>query len=204
MNRCSSDGMRSSWVWNFARGNLGRLAAIMLLHGHIRPNVQGVGFSSNSCLLLNPHASNVKWILLSDGETGSATHGALTLMGCYIHYSPNDGFIRSGKATSSGQSFKDRLKQHAKSSKLSASADIQSAFYTSYPSMEARVETAGTRKSWHEDLKVFCGAAFSSDVDPASVFVWSAISKRRIDRILLSIEPTDLRCAQEQRVRREP
>jgi len=134
-------------------------------------------------------------ILLNDGPNGGVgTSAALALQGCYLHYDVNDGFIRSGKATSAGKSFKSRLQQHGKAAKLLGEADIRSTFYTSYPSKEARVETKKTRLAYYEDLQVFCGAAFASDADPSTLFHWSAISKCRIEKLSWKGELYDKKC----------
>ena len=76
----------------------------------------------------------------------------------------NDGFVRSGEATA-------RLKQHAKAAELSDAADIESKFYTTYPSKKATVDTSKTRTACYEDLKVYCGAAFATDADPTPLFM---------------------------------
>ena len=47
-------------------------------------------------------------------KNGVGTTAALPLQGCYLHVDPNDGFIRSGKATANGRSFAARLKLHIK------------------------------------------------------------------------------------------
>ena len=104
-------------------------------------------------------------------KNGVGTTAALPLQGRYLHVDPNDGFIRSGKATANGRSFAARLKQHAKAAELSGAADIQLKFNTTDPIKKATVDTSKTRAAYYEDLKVYCGAAFAADADPTPLFM---------------------------------
>jgi hypothetical protein len=102
---------RGSWVWNFVRKNLGPVAAMMILVGHVQSHLLGIVDRGHVCLLHNPVGGGKMIPLL--GEDGSRTNAATILQGCYLHfYREKSIWIRSGKAT--GQPFEDRLGQHDK------------------------------------------------------------------------------------------
>ena len=192
--RLTDEKKRRHWVWNFVRENLGQMAAIMLMQGHIRDNLDAVLVRDDLSLLRSPKSKGSKMILLSDSETGIGTSAALSLQGCYLHYDPDDGFIRSGKATSSGKSFESRLKQHFKSAKLLDQASTKSTFYTSYPSKEAKVNTLESRKAFYEDLEIYCGTVFDNGTDPSSLFHWSNKTTRQINKLSWKGETYERKC----------
>lgn len=177
--------MRDSWVWNFVRENLGRVAAMMILVQHIRENLDGIVLRSDVCLLRSPQAASSKMLLLSDGK-GNGVTAVQKLHGCYLPYNSDAGFwIRSGTAT--GQTLEKRNKQHKKGALLADDASIKSRYYTQYPSRHAKVDTTKTRIAFHEDVHVYCGLCFDGkdkvvrrNLTDDSIFKWSDATSKRI------------------------
>jgi hypothetical protein len=177
---------RGSWVWNFVRENLGPVAAMMILVGHVQSHLLGNVDRGHVCLLRNPVGGGKMIPLL--GEDGSRTNAAKILQGCYLHFHREKGiWIRSGKAT--GQPFENRLGQHDKGAKLPDKISLASKFYTHYPSKEVQLDTSALRLGFYEDLDVYSGLCFAdnsvvSDLltnhDEGSLFKWSRNSLTRL------------------------
>jgi hypothetical protein len=87
-----------SWVLSFVRENLGPVAAMMILVGHVQSHLLGIVDRGHVCLLRNPVEGGKMIPLL--GEDGSRTNAAKILQGCCLHFDREKGiWIRSGKAT---------------------------------------------------------------------------------------------------------
>jgi hypothetical protein len=179
------ESKRGSWVWNFVKENLGPVAAMMILVGHVQSHLLGIVNHSHVCLLRNPVGGG-NMIPLT-GENGSRTNAAKSLQGCYLHFDVEKGiWIRSGKAT--GQPFDDRLRQHDKGAKLRDEVSLKSKFYSHYPSKEAQIDTSTTRFGYYEDLGIYCGLCFVesellTNHDEGSIFKWSSNSLKRLGKL---------------------
>jgi hypothetical protein len=187
--RVNNATKRGSWVWNFVRENLGPVAAMMILVGHVHSHLLGIVNQGHVCLLRNPVGGGKMIPLL--GENGSRTHAAKILQGCYLHFHRERGvWIRSGKAT--GQPFEDRLGQHDKGAKLRDDVSLDSNFYSHYPSKEAQINTSTIRLGFYEDLDVYSGLCFADNCevselltnhDEGSLFKWSSNSLKRLEAL---------------------
>ena len=82
--RVEDESKQKSWVWNFARENLGRVAAMMILMQHVIDSLMGVVSRNDVCLLRSPY-KNSKMVRLT-ADDGSRVPAALKLQGCYLHY----------------------------------------------------------------------------------------------------------------------
>jgi hypothetical protein len=185
-HRVNNETKRGSWVWNFVRENLGPVAAMMILVGHVQSHLLGSVDRGHVCLLRNPVGGGKMIPLL--GENGSRTNAAKILQGCYLHFHREKGvWIRSGKAT--GQPFEDRLGQHEKGAKLRDGISLESNFYSHYPSKDAQINTSTISLGFYEDLDVYCGLCFTdtrvvyellTSHDEGSIFKWSSNSLKRL------------------------
>ena len=69
-SRVDDKSKHRSWVWNFVRENLGRVAAVMILARHVRDNLLGVVSKNNVCLLRSPYKGS-KMVPLTAEKTES-------------------------------------------------------------------------------------------------------------------------------------
>ena len=170
----------SHWVWNFARLNISCVAAVMVLKGHARKNLEGIVDRGQVCLLRPPGAGG-KFVPLS-----KSSEMASKLQGCYLYFDPEQGnWIRSGEV--SGRPFQERLKEHEARSKLRDEKDVESKFYTSYPSKDTQIDVSKTKIGDFEDLVAYCGIGFdgTSSVDKLlRLFNWGdEMMQRRLSQL---------------------
>jgi hypothetical protein len=137
------------WCWSFVRKNLYRAAAIMLMMGHVRSDLD---CSSSKVSLLSDSTSS--FVLVGTGEISK-------LEGCYLYKDPHCGFIRSEKTV--GRSFADRHKEHAR---CALSQDTRSRFYTRYPAKNADYSKQ-LRHGFFDSLQQYCGLGFSRNASEA-------------------------------------
>jgi hypothetical protein len=132
------------WCFQWAAKNFGRVAAIMVLYGHMEEDLKCLDLSET---LLGPPGN----FLLPVDEDGEQE-------GAYLYFDTNNSrWIRSGKVT--GRSFMTRHKEHQKASKLTTSQHLDSRFYTRYHSKAVELTTKGAREGYFKNLLqyVACG-----------------------------------------------
>ena len=104
------------------------------------------------------------------------------LVGSYLFYCPTAArIIRSGKVFGSSANFGTRYSTHQVGSRLETSESQASKFYMSFPSRSSSAVTAGVRKGYFEDLKLYVGSGFSKndasslvkDVADGGILHWS-------------------------------
>jgi hypothetical protein len=176
--------LQNKWVWEFARENLRRCAAAMLIMGHSRERLIGSG---KSCLLKN--------IGQDDGSFLLAHNEVSKKEGCYLYWDKvNLCWRRSGKVnTKSGnvtsRGFGIRGKEHNENSKNS---NLTSKFYRTFPSVDAPVPDSQLQLGFFEDLEQYCALGFSrQDKSHQSlytttgdgIFLWSDVMLHRIGEI---------------------
>lgn len=138
------------WAIVWFEGNLGRLAAVIYLQGHIRADIRCA--RASDALL----ADGSRFMVISD--SGDATPGTGRLEGAYLHYHPMlHRFVRAGKAVRTG-GFARRQKEHSDASRLLTQSNLDSNFYTTYPLRSAKNASNAKRRGYFEDL-VLCVAA---------------------------------------------
>jgi hypothetical protein len=144
------------WVWTFARRNLHRVCAIMIMRKWIKPDVKRFITAINACLLQHPRPDDDDY-RMSDllwSESTGYTELAKILVGIYLYYdTANDDWMRSGKTE---RKFNKRLMDHSKGSKLISAEHRKSKFYTSFPSKDAHPLAHESRTAFYEDLKCYC------------------------------------------------
>jgi len=146
---------KDTWIWQFARDNMSRVAALMVLSGHIHKDVARFRYRPTHCLLI-PLTKTCNFRMLVDCS-GRVEDHARKLRGCYLCYdTASEDFIRSGKAS---RPFADRVDDHRINSKLTNEASMQSNFYLTYPSKEAECIDAYTKQrlGWFDSIHFICG-----------------------------------------------
>jgi hypothetical protein len=139
----------SHWCLKWAASNLGRVAAIMKLNGHIKCDLECLG--ADATLL----GSEINFCMATNDES--------TQQGAYLYYDTNDGnWIRSGKVTN--RSFATRHSEHCIGAKLTTTQSQSSRFYSRYPSTEAVLATEACRKGRFENLQQFVACGFDCDM----------------------------------------
>lgn len=145
------------WVIRWFSKNLGRLASMMYLMGHIREDIRCVRGSES----LLTHIDN--FIKINPEDTPGA-HGKLD--GAYLHYhTVTNRFIRAGKAVRRG-GFTARHEEHLEGAKLLTADNLTSVFYTSYPSSTAANAKDDVRRGHFENLQQCIAIAFDRNCEP--------------------------------------
>jgi hypothetical protein len=149
-NRVKDSSKHNHYVWQLATSNIGRVAAAMIIFGHVRNDLTALKFDECACLL----ASSSKNTFVK-----AVTPDVLSMEGCYLMLDTESGdFVRSGKVVGKDRSFDHRHKEHSKRALVQGTEDLESLFYRSYPSKNAPVSAVeGVRRGYFEDLELCCG-----------------------------------------------
>ena len=159
---------QTAWVFDFVAQNTARMAAIMLLHNHIKKDLKCLGVGRT----LLAHVEN---FLKCDNEIST------NLEGTYGYFDTNDHIhIRSGKVT--GRLFFVRHTEHSKA----AREGKDSQFYRRYPSLE--VAALEGRKGAFENLLQVVYFAYdptSENLDDSisDLFLFNSVCMEKIERI---------------------
>jgi hypothetical protein len=161
-NRVQNKEKHSHWCWNWARQNLGHIAAIMTVFRHSKMDVSH-GWDPTVCLL----SGFINF--------WPASNELANLEGCYLYYDSNDNeWIRSGKVTN--RSFQTRHAEHARAARLTTTADTASTFYTTYPSSaSAHIGLCTTRKGHFEKLMQYVGVGFNRKKDHVERYLTTCV-----------------------------
>ena len=127
------------WVWIFVRKNLARIAAWLAVSGLIKANVNQV--KAGNSLLRPSKMTRVA------GDIGNL-HGAYG----HVH---EGALVRSGKVvrfTSGG--FNKRNPEHQKCAELLTAADLDSGFYTKFPTRTSPYVVLLKQLGWWEELEL--------------------------------------------------
>jgi hypothetical protein len=151
---------KESCIWEFTRLNMGRMAAAMIVMGHVAQLELNKGMNnSNVCLL----SSRKHFLPLKFG-----TIPLNAFQGCYLMHSETFGFIRSGKVAN--RPFKHRLAehQHKAMKSMQRSLDHRSV-YQAFPSRlngNTRIQLG-----YFEDLEFFAGLSFPVQDPHKSLYI---------------------------------
>jgi hypothetical protein len=149
------------WVWRFTRANLSRVAALMVLAEHTRPELSGFVNLPKKCLLRPPNLKG-NFVALLD-EEGTPTGPASKRQGAYLFFDEEEHmWIRSGKAS---RPFEARFKDHKKGSELTTAASHDSRFYKRYPSKKSDGGLHLGRLGWFENLQMYEGLSYDPDMN---------------------------------------
>lgn len=133
----------SQWIFEYASSNSARVAALMVLQGHVKRDLTCLGEGRS--------------LLAGSGNFVSCSAlAAMDREGAYLYFDTNDEcFIRSGKV--SGRPFSDRHKEHAEGARKGDG----SRFYQQYPSKQ--LQNAPLRKGAFENLKQLVALGFKPE-----------------------------------------
>ena len=185
IERKVEESKQQHWCLEWAASNLPVMAALIVLAGHAKKDLSCANLKTSLLAVETMHFMEV-------------TEGDLRQVeGSYLYYSTVDGlWIRSGKVVGSSTSNRCiwmRHKEHRVSAMLMTSNDIESLFYTSYPSNAAANTSDILRRGYFEDLRLFVALGFlrtnAADVDMLvatsaadGILFWPAVSITRIDK----------------------
>lgn len=149
--RINDASKRDHYSLRWAEQNLGRVAAIMVIMGHVKKDIAIAKSNSGTCVLRQPGNTFII----------AGTADILEQEGCYLYYDCEDAcWIRSGKVVGKNRSFGGRNKEHATMAKEQSMEALKSKFYRTYPSKDA-VSRGCVRDGYFEDLKLYVGLGFS-------------------------------------------
>jgi hypothetical protein len=157
----------SKWVFNFTAENLGRMAAMMCLQGHMKRDLTCLGEDKTLLVSSSIAFNSARRQMMKARE------------GCYLYYDTNDGiFIRSGKV--SGRSFETRDKEHERA----AGQGTDSLFYRRYPATVLTGQSHRGRKGSFGSLLQLVGWSYDAlVVDERSIDFVIAFTREQIKRI---------------------
>ena len=165
---------RRHWTVHFVRDNLARMAAAMMLTGHMCPHLASHDIRER---MLN---------LSSNDEMGAFSRiessELLDLEGSYLYFDTRKKkWVRSGKTSGLGKNatFRGRGQQHIKNSRSIDQMKMHD-FYRIYPA--EKVPNLGGEGGYFEYLQMYCAMAFDrkgdvtalcSEGESNSLFAWS-------------------------------
>jgi len=116
--------------------------------------------------------------VLARGRSRSISGAARSKRGAYIFFNTSLQFwLRSGKAS---KTFAERYDQHVTASRLRRNIDLESRFYTSYPSEDADDSFVRNRISYFTDLDCYMSIGYRDLVETRqilcgnSIFSWNS------------------------------
>ena len=175
------------FVWLFARANMSRISALMVIARHVLDDIERFRNRSGVCLLRHP-SSGVFEVLVSEGENDveSNSESATREQGAYMFFDTEmQIWIRSGKAS---RAFFLRYKDHKRDSMLTSAAARKHKFYLSYPSMQSDKALHQNRIGWFDKLVMYCAMGYipacNSEflVDYKALFDWPKEVQQKLER----------------------
>ena len=172
--RISDQKKREHWCLQWESKNFAPMAALMILFGHIKEEIDCLG--DNSTLL-----KSAEYFIPAENEQSK-------LQGAYLHFDKNDEkWIRSGKVT--GRGFDMRNKEHMKCA--NEKYPTQS-FYVRYPAKSSICATSSGKIGFLDNLcqyialgfevgNDYVGEKIAQVIDKGGIFLFSESEKKKID-----------------------
>ena len=185
--RIPHKGKRDHWCMHFAFNNLPVVAALIVLSGHAKPDLE----------CLNERDS----LLLTDVGAYTKCEDCPECEGAYLYFDVIRGvFVRSGKVA--GRGFLERIQEHVKGA---SEAKPSSTFYKMYPS-KGSARSQHKRRGHFEYLKPVVAAGFDPsgeeagmlhmNFDNGGILVLSSDEKK-----LINSSMKNLKCSNQEKFR---
>jgi hypothetical protein len=176
--RLGSDKQKKeSYVWEFVRKNMGRVAACMVSMDHVNDDVEVTKWHMDMSLLRSVDKNTF---------VPATTTELKELEECYLFYCKvSQKHIRSGTVVGEDRNIGKRHREHKNRADSQAVDDLDSDFYRLYPSKSSADHGRGMRRGHFEDLLLLCGLTFSrrSRNDIIELFEWDTHTEQRVDKL---------------------
>ena len=145
INKIKDAPKRNNLVWRFVRVNIGRVAASMIIFGHITDDFEVACWDPGLGLLDCDFAKGV-FQLVMNSLIG-------TMEGCYLYYCKvTCTFVRSGSTTGETRNMGIHNTEHHKSMDDQNGRQVDSKFQRSYPTKKHGKIFDGMRRGYFENL----------------------------------------------------